>query len=100
MLFVAICVDKDNHLELRQATRDSHLAYMSTLGDRLKVAGRMMSGPDDTPSGSVLIIEADDIETVSDILDKDPYTQAGLFKHSAIEPFAPARGAWLPESPA
>ncbi|MEM6681296.1 MAG: YciI family protein [Pseudomonadota bacterium] len=100
MLFVAICVDKANHLELRKTTRDSHLAYISTLGDRLKVAGRMMSGPDGAPSGSVLIIEADDIETVSDILGKDPYAQAGLFKHTAIEPFAPARGVWLPDGEA
>jgi len=98
MLFVAICVDKANHLELRKRTRESHLEYMASLGDTVKIGGRIMSGPDDTPSGSILFIEAETIEEVSDILDKDPYNQVELFKHCAIEPFAPGFGAWLPST--
>lgn len=98
MLFVAICVDKPNHLELRKRTRESHLEYMASLGDALKFGGRIMSGPDETPSGSILFLEADSKEAISEILDKDPYNQVGLFEHSAIEPFHAGLGAWLPKT--
>ncbi|MGD1955977.1 MAG: YciI family protein [Sphingomonadales bacterium] len=94
MLFVAICVDKPNHLELRNHTRDAHIRYMTGLGDVLKFAGRIMSGPDDTPSGSILFLEAESRAHASALLDEDPYRQAGLFEHTAIEPFSASLGAW------
>lgn len=98
MLFVAICVDKPNHLELRTRTRQEHLAYMASLGESLKFGGRIMSGPDDTPSGSILFIDASSKEDVSAILDDDPYNKVGLFEHSAIEPFHAGLGSWLPKT--
>lgn len=97
MLYIAICVDKPNHLELRMRTRERHLEYMASLGEALKFGGRIMSGPDDTPSGSVLFIEADSKEAVEAILENDPYREVGLFEHSAIEPFHAGLGTWLPK---
>ncbi|MEO0412573.1 MAG: YciI family protein [Pseudomonadota bacterium] len=96
MLFMAICVDKPNHLELRKRTREAHLHFVNTLGDALKFGGPILSGPDNTPSGSLLILEAESREAAAEALDKDPYREAGLFEHTAIEPFTATIGAWVP----
>ena len=98
MLFVAICLDKPNHLELRKRTRDAHLRFIDTLGETLKFGGRIMSGPDNTPSGSLLILEADSREAAAATLDKDPYREVGLFESTAIEPFSASLGTWGPDS--
>ncbi|MEM7568978.1 MAG: YciI family protein [Pseudomonadota bacterium] len=98
MLFVAICVDKPNHLELRKRTRESHLRFIDTLGSDLKFGGRIMSGPDDTPSGSLLVIEAESRADAEAKLNDDPYREVGLFEHTAIEPFSASLGTWVPES--
>ena len=43
MKYVLICEDRKDSLEVRLGNRDKHLAYLGELGDRVSLAGPMLS---------------------------------------------------------
>ena len=82
-LYALICTDKADHLPLRVANRDAHLAYLrdsgvaTQAGPFLDAEGRM--------SGSLVVIEVADRAAAADWADNDPYARAGLFAKVRIE---------------
>jgi uncharacterized protein len=82
MLFVVTALDKPGALTLRLSVRDAHLTYgretglMRLGGPFLNEAGEMC--------GSLMIVEAPDLETVKAWHANDPYAKAGLFASSDI----------------
>ena len=86
MLFALICTDKPGSLDLRLATRSSHLAYMQTYGSRLAMVGGLLD-TDGRPCGSLLIIDVADHAEAAGFAEADPYTKAGLFESVVIRPF-------------
>ncbi|GGA61394.1 hypothetical protein GCM10011385_13850 [Nitratireductor aestuarii] len=78
MLYAIICKDKPDSLQLRLDTRPTHLAYIESLGDAVKLGGPFL-GEDQNPFGTLLIVEAESLEKAQEIADNDPYVAAGLF---------------------
>ena len=78
MLFCLLCTDKPNSLDLRAKVRADHLAYLSSLGAKMKTAGPFLDD-DGNPSGSLVIIEASDRSEAEKMATADPYALAGLF---------------------
>lgn len=78
MPFYAVhCLDKPNSLELRLATREKHLAYVTAH------PGFRMGGPylnEGKPVGSLIFVEVEDEAAARDFSAGDPYKQAGLFE--------------------
>lgn len=75
-LFAVICRDKPGHLQTRMDTRESHLAYAREHN------GWLLAGPfveNGSPVGSLLIVEADDLDAAKAWAAQDPYNLAGLF---------------------
>ena len=93
MLFVIICTDKPNSLDLRMSTRPAHLDYLNGLGSRMKTAGPFTDDAGQ-PNGSLVIIEAKDLADAKAIAAADPYAQAGLFASVDIRPWK-----WLIKNP-
>ncbi len=88
MLFSIICTDKPGEgLELRMKNRPDHLAFLAKLGDRLKLAGPFMNDAGTKPRGSLVIIEAKDIDEARKIAAGDPYAVAGVFENVEIRAF-------------
>ena len=87
MKYVLICEDKKDSLEVRLGNRDKHLAFIGELGDRVSLAGPMLSDDGESMVGSVLIIEADSMEDIQAVAASDPYALAGLFEKVTIRPF-------------
>lgn len=87
MLYVLICEDKKDSLDVRLANRDKHLAFIGELGDRISLAGPMLTDDGEGMVGSVLMIEADSKADIQAIADSDPYALAGLFEKVSIRPF-------------
>ncbi len=87
MQFVLFCEDKPGAEALRLETREAHLAYVSTLADKIRLAGPMLSDDGEHMVGSMFIIEADTIDEVRALNAADPYTQAGLFGRVTVHPF-------------
>ena len=79
MLFTVICKDKADHLNVRMENRPAHLEFLAGLGDKLK-AGGPFTDDDDTPIGSMLVIEAADRAEIEALAAQDPYAKAGLFQ--------------------
>lgn len=85
MLFAFIGKDKPGHLQLRMDTRPSHVAFLKELNEAgtLKFAGPFLDG-EGKPFGSLVVIEAADIEAARLVFAGDPYARAGLFQSTEV----------------
>lgn len=90
-LYVMICTDKPNSLELRMATRPAHLAYAGAHSGKVKLGGPILDARGDM-AGSLLIFDTEDPAEVQAFTDNDPYTLAGLFGDVRILPFRASIG--------
>jgi uncharacterized protein YciI len=93
MLFVLICKDRPGEgLSRRIATRPTHLAYLESLGDKLKAAGPLLSSEAGDPCGSLLIVEADTLEAAKAIAAGDPFSAANVFESVEVLPWRQSVG--------
>lgn len=83
MQFAIICRDKPGALEIRKATREAHLAYLQETG-AVVMAGPFLNESDEM-TGSLLIIEAEDLSAARAWAEGDPYYKAGLFETVTID---------------
>lgn len=85
--FVFQGLDKAGALELRKATRQSHLDWIGSLAPRVKIGGPMLSDDGATPIGSMLVIEADSLAEARTLFSQDPYALAGLWDSTSVRPY-------------
>jgi uncharacterized protein YciI len=85
-LFVLHCIDKPGALDVRIDTRKAHLDYIAGLPGVMKLGGPLLS-EDGAMAGSLMIIEAEDLQAAKAFNAVDPYTQAGLWGSVDIRPF-------------
>ncbi len=90
-LYVLVCNDKPDSLELRLANREAHLAYARGFADRLKVAGPLLDEAGNM-AGSLLILEAESLEGARAFNLDDPYQKAGLFASVQVTAFKASIG--------
>jgi len=67
----------------REAKRADHMAYRKGFGDAMPLAGPLLA-EDGKPTGSVVIIEAEDEAHASAAAKADPYVTAGVFELLSI----------------
>jgi len=85
MLIALIARDKPGALQTRLDNREAHLAYIeetgvvSQAGPLLDEAGGMI--------GSLVILDAPDLEAARDWAENDPYARAGLFDSVELIPW-------------
>ncbi|WCL54770.1 YciI family protein [Gimibacter soli] len=97
MLFMVLCYDKPGSSAIRAETRPAHLRYLKDAGNRVKVAGPLLSpGDDPHPVGSLIVIDAASEGAVKLFADNDPYSSAGLFERVEIRPWKGVLGEWVP----
>ncbi len=87
MLYALICIDKPNASALRGEVRPRHLAYIQSRKNEVKIAGPFVSEDGEAMLGSLIVIEAADLEAAKAFSAQDPYTQAGLFASVDIRPW-------------
>jgi uncharacterized protein YciI len=94
MLFVLICKDKPGEgLTRRLAARPAHIAYLQSLGDKVRCAGAMLSADASEPRGSLLIIEAESLDAAKAIAAADPFAAAEVFESVEVLPWRQGVGA-------
>jgi uncharacterized protein YciI len=86
MLFAIVAEDKPGSLELRLATRPTHLEYLDGMVEMLVNAGPVLDA-EGKPCGSILLVEAPDQAAAEAFAAADPYAKAGLFARTSIRPF-------------
>jgi uncharacterized protein YciI len=85
MLFVVTAIDRENALSLRLATRDAHFAYAHETGV-IRIGGPFLDAKGEM-AGSLIIFEAEDLESAKAWHANDPYVKAGLFARSDVRPW-------------
>ncbi len=93
MLYALICTDKPNSIDLRMQIRPAHLSFLDKLGSIVKAAGPFVDD-EGKPTGSLVIISAEDMAEAKTISAQDPYALAGLFSSVEIKPWK-----WLMKNP-
>ena len=86
MLFALVALDKPGQLQTRLDNRPQHVEFLNGLGKTLKLAGPFLDS-DGKPNGSLVIVEAEDIEKARTIFAGDPYAKAGLFASTDVRPW-------------
>ena len=86
-LFVMTGMDRRDGLDIRKATRPAHLEWIDGLGDWVKLAGPLLSDDGERPIGSLIIIEAADLDGARSVFAADPYALAGLWAEQTVRPF-------------
>jgi uncharacterized protein len=83
MRFALICTDKADHLEVRKANREAHLAYIAQTGV-VEMAGPFLSA-DGVMNGSLIVLDVADRAAAESWAKSDPYAKANLFAKVRIE---------------
>lgn len=84
MHFVAILTDRDGGLPIRLENRSAHLEWLQTVP--VRIAGPLLDDKGDM-AGTMLVVEADDLDAAQAVLATDPYAKAGLFQSSSLRPW-------------
>lgn len=84
-LFVLMATDRPNALEIRLATRQAHIDYVRGSG-LVKIGGPLLDAAGEM-TGSMLLIEAEDLAAAEAFAAADPYVLAGLFETVELRPF-------------
>ncbi|WP_374765115.1 YciI family protein [Yunchengibacter salinarum] len=96
MLFMILCHDGPDGADLRQTHRPAHLDYIKSAGDRVKVAGPILSDDAEPhPVGSMILIDAGSLTAAHLFAENDPYRTAGVFERVEVWPWKPVIGGWL-----
>ena len=89
MLYLFIYTNKPDSAKLRKQFEQEHHAFRRGLGDKLKVAGPRFAGDEDQSVGSMVILEADNIEAAKKIVESDPYLVEGVFSLDSVSRINP-----------
>jgi uncharacterized protein YciI len=84
MFFVIRCLDKKDHLPVRQENRPAHVEYLKSFGDKLFAAGAILDDHE-IMCGSVVIVDVSDRAEAEAFAAGDPYARAGLFEQRSID---------------
>jgi uncharacterized protein YciI len=78
--------DGPRGLELRKTVREKHLAHLGGLAEagRCRFGGPLIDA-EGNPCGSLVIFEADDLESARAFAESDPYLLEGVF--ASVEVF-------------
>lgn len=88
MAYVIRAIDRPGALDIRTANRQAHIAFLQTAGDRLLLAGPLLSEAGEM-AGSLLVVDMESPADVASWLADDPYSAAGLFEAVEITAFKP-----------
>lgn len=77
MRFALMCKDKPDHLDTRKSNRDAHLSYIDDTGC-VEMAGPLLDGSGEM-TGSLIILNVQDLAAAEAWANNDPYAKAGLF---------------------
>ncbi|HSZ75701.1 MAG TPA: YciI family protein [Rhizomicrobium sp.] len=85
MLFVITAMDINDGGKLRAATRPAHFEYARDTGV-IKLGGPFLDA-EGNMIGSLIIMEAENLEAAQKWAANDPYAKAGVYAHYDLRPW-------------
>ena len=97
MPYIALCDDDPavDSARLRRQEKAAHFAYIESILDRLLVAGPISDGPNGEHQASLFVYATNEEAEARELLENDPYFQAGIYGRVRLAAFTPAAGDWL-----
>jgi uncharacterized protein len=96
MHYAIIAHDKPDSVALRMAKRNEHRAYLhgdlSAHGAKIVFSGPLLAADQETPIGSLVVVDAPTIDDARAVLAGDPYEKAELFAQVDVMPWRFAIG--------
>jgi len=89
MYWTIHCLDKPNTSEIRQGVLGAHLAYVASAALHVVLAGPLLGNTGSAPSGSLLVVQAEQIGDVEAFAQGAPFATAGLWDGIRIDAFSP-----------
>jgi uncharacterized protein YciI len=86
MLFALIAYDRVNAVARRLELRPDHLKHLDALGNQLVLAGPFLDDADNMV-GSIVVVEAENLDAAKAIFNRDPFMVGGLFESVTIKPW-------------
>ena len=96
MLYIVYQIDGPESPEIRAATRDAHFKYLDEHENILVLGGALLADDGKTRTGSVLIINVEDLAAAEAFSENEPFRRAGLFERVEINRMR--RGQWNPDA--
>ncbi|MDR7009924.1 MULTISPECIES: YciI family protein [Paraburkholderia] len=88
--FAVFATDKPDMREVRERVRPSHRNHLrsaSQHGVFVRLGGPTLAPACNAMNGTLLVVEADDIDAVMRFLGEDPYMKEGLFSRVEVRPW-------------
>lgn len=98
-LFAVWATDGDGRLAERERVRPAHRARLREPGVhpvKVVLAGPTLDPHGASMNGTLLVVEADDLEAVHRFVGTDPYVDAGVYQSFEIRPFVCGLGPLAP----
>ena len=94
MTIYAVTYRYSDDVATRDRVRPEHREYLRGLADQGVL---LLSGPygPDEPAGALLIVRAEDRSEVAALIEKDPFTTAGVIASSEVVEWNPVLGPLL-----
>jgi hypothetical protein len=99
MLFAVWALDAAGMLDTRLAVREAHrrrLREPSPHAVTVLLAGPLLDAAGASMAGTLLVVDADDLQGVSAFVQDDPYVQAGVYARVEIRPWRCGLGPFAP----
>jgi uncharacterized protein YciI len=84
MLFVIIGHDSRDARDKRPLHRPAHLSHLEPL---VKAGKIILAGPLTDGAGSLIVVEAESLGAVWNLVGRDPYVTNGIFERVEVHPF-------------
>ena len=86
MHFALVAYDRPNSVARRLEIRPEHLKHLDALGDQLVLAGPFLNDAGEG-IGSIVVIDAENLEEARMLFGRDPFMTQGLFDSVTIKPW-------------
>ena len=96
MLYIMVNEDRSDGQAIREATRETHLAYLERNKNIVVLAGGTLAEDGKTRTGSVFIVNVPSREAAEKFSAEEPFRKAGLFQTVKITRMR--RGQWNPQN--
>lgn len=93
--FVILCLDGPNGEQARAVATADHLKYIETVMHEVNVAGPLYDPAGMRVIGSLYILATTNEARAHELIENDPYYQAGAFGEIRYQPFLPAAGRYI-----
>lgn len=98
-LYAVWATDGDGKLAERERVRPAHRARLREPGEhpvKVVLAGPTLNPVASDMNGTLLVVEADDMDAVHRFVRTDPYVDAGVYRSYEIRPFVCGLGPLAP----